>query len=93
MPGCSEIVAMTTAQAAALTSGQVAGLTSDQIAKLETDDLRAMSTGAIRALCAALADPDVGSVSGNLVLEGTAAELLERRDLLEASYLGGEIHE
>jgi branched-chain amino acid transport system ATP-binding protein len=29
---------------------------------------------------------------GNLVLEGTAAELLARRDLLEASYLGGEVH-
>jgi branched-chain amino acid transport system ATP-binding protein len=29
---------------------------------------------------------------GSLVLEGTAAELLERRDLLEASYLGGELH-
>ena len=28
---------------------------------------------------------------GNLVLEGTAVELLARRDLLEASYLGGEI--
>jgi branched-chain amino acid transport system ATP-binding protein len=29
---------------------------------------------------------------GSLVLEGTAAELLARRDLLEASYLGGETH-
>ena len=29
---------------------------------------------------------------GNLVLEGSAAELLARRDLLEASYLGGETH-
>jgi branched-chain amino acid transport system ATP-binding protein len=29
---------------------------------------------------------------GSLVLEGTAAELLARRDLLEASYLGGELH-
>ncbi len=29
---------------------------------------------------------------GNLVLEGTATELLARRDLLEASYLGGEVH-
>ena len=29
---------------------------------------------------------------GDLVLEGTAAELLARRDLLEASYLGGEVH-
>lgn len=28
---------------------------------------------------------------GDLVLEGTATELLARRDLLEASYLGGEI--
>ena len=28
---------------------------------------------------------------GNLVLEGPASELLARRDLLEASYLGGEI--
>lgn len=29
---------------------------------------------------------------GSLVLEGTAQELLQRRDLLEASYLGGETH-
>jgi branched-chain amino acid transport system ATP-binding protein len=29
---------------------------------------------------------------GDLVLEGTAAELLARRDLLEASYMGGETH-
>jgi branched-chain amino acid transport system ATP-binding protein len=29
---------------------------------------------------------------GELVLEGTAQELLARRDLLEASYLGGEVH-
>ena len=29
---------------------------------------------------------------GNLMLEGTASELLARRDLLEASYLGGEVH-
>ena len=29
---------------------------------------------------------------GNLVLEGTAAELTARRDLLEASYLGGAEH-
>lgn len=28
---------------------------------------------------------------GDLVLEGTAADLLARRDLLEASYLGGEV--
>jgi branched-chain amino acid transport system ATP-binding protein len=28
---------------------------------------------------------------GDIVLEGTAAELMDRRDLLEASYLGGEI--
>lgn len=28
---------------------------------------------------------------GEIVLEGTAAELTERRDLLEASYLGGEL--
>jgi biofilm PGA synthesis N-glycosyltransferase PgaC len=34
-------------------------------------DVRQMlAPGAIRALCAALADPDVGTVSGNLVLEG-----------------------
>ena len=30
---------------------------------------------------------------GDIVLEGTAAELMDRRDLLEASYLGGEIKE
>lgn len=29
---------------------------------------------------------------GDLVLEGTAADLLARRDLLEASYLGGDVH-
>jgi branched-chain amino acid transport system ATP-binding protein len=29
---------------------------------------------------------------GDLVLEGTAAQLLARRDLLEASYMGGETH-
>ena len=29
---------------------------------------------------------------GELVLQGTAKELLSRRDLLEASYLGGEVH-
>jgi branched-chain amino acid transport system ATP-binding protein len=29
---------------------------------------------------------------GDLVLEGTAAELLARRDLLEASYMGGDGH-
>ncbi len=29
---------------------------------------------------------------GSLVLEGTASELLARRDLLEASYLGGGMH-
>jgi branched-chain amino acid transport system ATP-binding protein len=29
---------------------------------------------------------------GDLTLEGTASELLARRDLLEASYLGGELH-
>lgn len=29
-----------------------------------------LAPGAIRALCSALADPEVGSVSGNLVLEG-----------------------
>ncbi len=29
---------------------------------------------------------------GELVLQGTAKELLDRRDLLEASYLGGEVH-
>jgi branched-chain amino acid transport system ATP-binding protein len=29
---------------------------------------------------------------GDLVLEGTAAQLLARRDLLEASYMGGESH-
>jgi len=30
---------------------------------------------------------------GEIVLEGTAAELMERQDLLEASYLGGDIEE
>lgn len=30
---------------------------------------------------------------GEIVLEGTAAELMERQDLLEASYLGGELDE
>jgi branched-chain amino acid transport system ATP-binding protein len=30
---------------------------------------------------------------GEIVLEGSAAELLERQDLLEASYLGGDIEE
>jgi len=30
---------------------------------------------------------------GEIVLEGTAAELMDRRDLLEASYLGGELDE
>jgi ABC-type branched-subunit amino acid transport system ATPase component len=29
-------------------------------------------------------------VNGRIVLEGTAEELRSRRDLLEASYLGGE---
>ncbi len=29
---------------------------------------------------------------GNLVLEGPASELMARRDLLEASYLGGDVH-
>ena len=28
---------------------------------------------------------------GDIVLEGTAAELMESQDLLEASYLGGEL--
>ena len=31
--------------------------------------------------------------SGEIVLEGTASELMERQDLLEASYLGGDIEE
>ena len=30
---------------------------------------------------------------GEIVLEGSAQELMERQDLLEASYLGGEIDE
>ncbi|MEC7924301.1 MAG: ABC transporter ATP-binding protein [Actinomycetota bacterium] len=30
---------------------------------------------------------------GEIVLEGTAADLMERQDLLEASYLGGDIEE
>ena len=30
---------------------------------------------------------------GEIVLEGSAQELLERQSLLEASYLGGEINE
>jgi hypothetical protein len=37
---------------------------------LLVDVRQKLAPGAIRALCAALADPDVGSVSGNLVLEG-----------------------
>ena len=30
---------------------------------------------------------------GEIVLEGSAEELIQRQDLLEASYLGGEIDE
>ena len=30
---------------------------------------------------------------GVIVLEGSADELLERQDLLEASYLGGDLEE
>ncbi len=30
---------------------------------------------------------------GEIVLEGSAAELMERQDLLEASYLGGDLEE
>ena len=30
---------------------------------------------------------------GEIVLEGSAQELMERQDLLEASYLGGELNE
>ena len=30
---------------------------------------------------------------GEIVLDGSAQELMERQDLLEASYLGGEIDE
>ena len=30
---------------------------------------------------------------GEIVLDGSADELIERQDLLEASYLGGEIDE
>jgi len=30
---------------------------------------------------------------GEIVLEGTASDLMERQDLLEASYLGGDIEE
>jgi len=37
-----------------------------------------------------LADRAYVMVNGRIVLEGTAADLRERRDLLEASYLGGE---
>ncbi|HWD68546.1 MAG TPA: ABC transporter ATP-binding protein [Solirubrobacteraceae bacterium] len=37
-----------------------------------------------------LADRAYVMVNGRIVLEGTAAELKNRRDLLEASYLGGE---
>lgn len=37
---------------------------------LLVDVRQKLAPGAIRALCSALADPDVGTVSGNLVLEG-----------------------
>jgi branched-chain amino acid transport system ATP-binding protein len=37
-----------------------------------------------------LADRAYVMVNGRLILDGTAAELKSRRDLLEASYLGGE---